>query len=649
MQFVQKFHRVSISILSFITGLTLIICSSDFALSADSPQSASIERNLPSYYIYHGQRVELELRSNQLAVTLRNSSKLDRLMPGSAALGVDFSSAEFTGAAGKYLVELSVPVSDVYQADQQITSLLSNPEISFASPVFQGLNNTWITMTPEILLQFKPEYQGQAEVLLKELAPELDIVQKDFGHLPGAYRLKSSFSNGFEVLAVANRLAEDYHFHWAEPNAFFSGGAALIPNDTYFSSLWGILNTGQFSGTPDRDMDGDSAWDYHTGDAGIKVLILDVGVQQDHPDINQLPGADFTGEGGGGGPVNACDKHGTAVAGCVSAIINNSLGVVGIAPGCKSLSARPFISNLSCDGSWSTSASWTVDALDWGEQQGARVSNNSNYYGFTSSAIEAKYNSTWTNGMVHFAAAGNFSSYTITYPASIPIVNAIAALQPNGTLASFSNKGNGLDFCAPGQTIYSTDQTGVDGYVSGDYVIINGTSFASPYSAGVAALILSQNSGLTSAQVEDIMKCSAQDLGATGYEILYGWGQVNAENALLNTPESDADTDGFADQCDVCPNYFNPLQIYAKAGDANASNNYTLSDVIAIVNYVFSKPGCMPEYLCWLTNLLCRGDWNASANVTLSDVVQAVNYVFNKPGGPWSPLPVSDCCVPYNQ
>ncbi len=87
------------------------------------------------------------------------------------------------------------------------------------------------------------------------------------------------------------------------------------------------------------------------------------------------------------------------------------------------------------------------------------------------------------------------------------------------------------------------------------------------------------------------------------------------------------------------------LYCIAKPGDANASNNYTLADVIAIVNYVFNKPGCSPQPLCWLSNLLCRGDWNGSSSVTLTDVIQAVNFVFNKPGGPWNAVPIGVCCL----
>ena len=84
----------------------------------------------------------------------------------------------------------------------------------------------------------------------------------------------------------------------------------------------------------------------------------------------------------------------------------------------------------------------------------------------------------------------------------------------------------------------------------------------------------------------------------------------------------------------------------AKPGDANSSGTYSLGDVISIVNYIFNKPGCSPQPLCWLSNLLCRGDWNGSGTVSLADVIRAVNFIFNKPGGPWNALPSGVCCLP---
>ena len=81
-------------------------------------------------------------------------------------------------------------------------------------------------------------------------------------------------------------------------------------------------------------------------------------------------------------------------------------------------------------------------------------------------------------------------------------------------------------------------------------------------------------------------------------------------------------------------------------GDANASTNLTLADVISIVNYVFNKPVCLPLPTCWLSGLLCRGDWNGSGTVTLADAIRGVNYIFNKPGGPWNALSIGVCCLP---
>lgn len=83
----------------------------------------------------------------------------------------------------------------------------------------------------------------------------------------------------------------------------------------------------------------------------------------------------------------------------------------------------------------------------------------------------------------------------------------------------------------------------------------------------------------------------------------------------------------------------------AKPGDANASNTYTLGDAIAIVNYIFNKPGCSPQPTCWLSNLLCRGDWNRDGMVQLSDAIRGVNYIFDKPNGPWNALSVGVCCL----
>ena len=102
---------------------------------------------------------------------------------------------------------------------------------------------------------------------------------------------------------------------------------------------------------------------------------------------------DFTSAGTDGGPGNQCDNHGTTVAGCTSAIINNGLGVVGIAPGAKIAAAKYSISNVPCDGSGWFYISWFVNALDWAQTIGARVTNCSSGFG-SNSSITSKYQQT---------------------------------------------------------------------------------------------------------------------------------------------------------------------------------------------------------------------------------------------------------------
>lgn len=493
---------------------------------------------LPDFYYYNGERVHLELEASRIAVRYTDEMPAAARLATVTQAGIDATVTEPTGLVRSYLITLGAPMADAADADARVRALLQSPDVEFASPIFQGLDGGWVTITPDVLMQFNPGHAANADAILQAVVPDLRIVSRSLGTIDGGYQLRGDSRNGFEILASANRLAEDPRVTWAEPDMLFSGrGSQVVPNDPLYSQLWGIDNTGQFGGVPDMDMDGDHAWTITTGDPNILVLIIDTGVQQNHPDLNQLPGADFTGQGGGGGPMNQCDNHGTAVAGCVSSVINNSLGTVGIAPTCRILSARPFTSVIAtpCTGNWTTMAAWTVNALAWGQQQGAQVSNNSNFYGFTSNAINAQYAASYTAGMVHFAIAGNFARSTIEYPGSLPQVNAVAALTPQGQLASFSSWGTGLAFSAPGQQIWTTDRTGAAGYNSTDYALVQGTSFSSPYAAGVAALILSQDPNRTPPDVEAIMQCSARDLGVTGYDTIFGWGFVNAFDAL-STP-----------------------------------------------------------------------------------------------------------------
>jgi subtilisin family serine protease len=508
----------------------------------------------PLYYIYHGQPKALMLDSERIAVRVTSSPSIPRssaALPSSlASRGFNQSDVVATAGAGWMILNArsvlpasraasSTTTAASFQANASsvhnlLTSLLNNgdPSIEFVSPVFRDSGGDPIILTPTILIGFEQDVAAQQRANLRASVSEGAQVQKIEFPQPNDERWKIQSRDGFAALARANALANTPGVAYAEPDMIVTGHANLIPTDPSFGQSWGLQNTGQSGGQAGFDIKATSAWDITLGSPSVVVLILDVGVQQDHPDINQVTGKDFTTDAASnpnGGPFGPYDNHGTWVAGCISGRINNGLGTTGIAPGAKVASARCYIAHA--DGSFFFQPSWVVDALNWGQSIGARVSNNSNTYDMTFSAIESAYTGTRTSGMVHFAAAGNDGTGSIGYPASIPAVNAVTSANRFGQRSSFSQYGTGLKFIGPGEVIFTTDRTGADS-VPGDYAFVSGTSFASSYAAGVAALIVSQNPSFTAADVENQMQRTCTDMGPVGYDTGFGWGMLNAYRAV---------------------------------------------------------------------------------------------------------------------
>ncbi len=494
-------------------------------------QGALARDDAPAGYHRHYWKARIPLRLDGSRIAILQRAGRSAAQRGVPALGIAPAQVQAWPIAGWSLV----PAGDVAreagpkELEARIGALLQDDTIDFASPVFLDDEGGPLIITPDVLIGFGDGVdEAGARAILEQSAPG-SIVEAGYGGMNGVFRVRGAARSGLAVLDIANALAQRDDVRYAEPDLIFTGRGGLIPNDPGFGTCWGLHNTGQFGGAANADMDAPGAWDITTGDASVKVVIIDTGVQQDHPDIHQIAGIDVTTDAGTGGPVNEFDFHGTPVAGCVSAIINNGIGTVGVAPGCVSVSARTFI-GTTAQGNWTSQSSWTVNTLVWAEMIGARITNNSNMYGGVASPIiDDKYAQTHASGMIHFASAGNAASTIVTYPASLGPVNGVAALNSGGVLASFSNRGVGLDFAAPGELIYSTSR-------GSSYGLWSGTSFASPYTAGVAALVLSFNPFLSATDVEGILQDSCRDLGDPDYDLTYGWGFVNAMDALLMAP-----------------------------------------------------------------------------------------------------------------
>jgi subtilisin family serine protease len=189
---------------------------------------------------------------------------------------------------------------------------------------------------------------------------------------------------------------------------------------------------------------------------------------------------------------------------------------------------------LNCTNNTSFQSSWVVSGLNFSLILGARVTCSSFSLGFDSAIADAYSDTKVLGKILHFGSSGNSAPSSIGFPASDDDVVAVGNIQPDGTIRPSSQTGTVLDLVAPGTNVITTDLTGAAGYFNGsDYAMVNGTSFAAPYAAGVAALVLSENPGLTPNEVTLILKQSAVDLGAPCEDPIFGAGLVNAHRALL--------------------------------------------------------------------------------------------------------------------
>lgn len=412
-----------------------------------------------------------------------------------------------------------------------LEELLRQGNVDFVSPVYitGSASMPWIP-TRDVIIAFQEDVPREEALGVIRNGLQGTVVEESPGGLPSTWIVQTDLETGMDVLDVTNRLSGHGTVTYAETDAIVFHKHALIPNDPLFSSQWALNQSN------DIDMDGPEAWDITIGDDAVVVVILDDGAQQGHPDLHQLAGSTFSGSGSNGDHYTECDGHGTCVSSCVASTINNATDVVGIAPNCYTRSGKIFnaISFFGfCLGLLESQDSWIVNGINWSATIGARATNSSWGGGGSSSTVNAAYANTGAQGVMHFAAAGNDGSSTIGWPANLAIINSVSAVSSNGSLASFSTYGSGLFVSAPGESILASDRTGADGFGNGNTVTIDGTSFSSPYAAGVAAMIFSMDTSLTVNEVKGIMEDTSRDLGSSGYDTSFGWGMVNAHDAVM--------------------------------------------------------------------------------------------------------------------
>ncbi|MEB3195728.1 MAG: S8 family peptidase, partial [Candidatus Sericytochromatia bacterium] len=262
-----------------------------------------------------------------------------------------------------------------------------------------------------------------------------------------------------------------------------------------------------------------------TGSARTTLAIVDTGVDYRHPDFREATGAATRVVKGedyvnlDGDPMDR-NGHGTHCAGIAAATANNGVGIVGQAPGVRLLAERVLGDNGA--GSDAAVAAGIIHATD----QGASVISLSLGGPEAVPVIDDAVRYAQARGVLLVAAMGNEGGLRPSYPAANAGVLAVGATDAADAVCGFSNRGAWISLCAPGDAILST-LPGPAGYG-----LKSGTSMATPCVAGVAALLRDRHPDWSPAQVRARLEATSDDLGAPGFDPIFGHGRLNAGRAL---------------------------------------------------------------------------------------------------------------------
>lgn len=361
-----------------------------------------------------------------------------------------------------------------------------------------------------------------------------------------AYTPKSGFFGSGIVSVQAGAYQAKFEIRVTAPSI-------NTPNDPRLTAQYGLSLTNAVR-----------AWSLSQG-AGVPIAIIDSGIGAAHVDLNDniytnpgevagdgidndqngyvddVHGWDF--ENGDNHPDDDV-YHGTHVAGIAAAERGNALGGSGMAPQAKLMALKVLgLSSVSIDRVFQDIA----NAIYYAVRLGVKVINIS--LGLSVSQISASVvtavqnalNAAYDAGALVVVAAGNENSNVSNFvPSGLHHVIVVSATNSfdgraccNDLGGYFSNFGTGIDISAPGERILSTYYgEDDDGVIGSHYDYGSGTSMASPFVAGLAALMAAQDPEITEDDFIRRLRFSSRDLGASGWDSIYGYGRIDAFKAL---------------------------------------------------------------------------------------------------------------------
>lgn len=341
------------------------------------------------------------------------------------------------------------------------------------------------------------------------------------------------YNSAKSIEEAVNEIYNTGEVEYAQPK--YTQKLMFTPNDPFLGSQYFI-----------NKIQAPAGWDIQQGDTNVVIGIVDTGTDWDHPDLegnikynyadpinavdddndgytDNYRGWDL-GDRDNDPMVSQSDTHGSMVSGCAAAVTNNGIGVS--SPGFKCRFLPVKISN-------SSGLAAGYEGIVYAAEHGCTIINCS-WGGGTAGPFEQdviNYATINKNALV-VCAAGNYNSSDTFYPADLKFVMSVASTNSSDTRSLFSNFGNGIDVCAPGEAVRST-------IYNNTYTVDDGTSYSSPICAGVIAIIKSQFPSYNGLQAGEKVRvtCDNIDSQNPSYIGKLGKGRINMLRALtINSP-----------------------------------------------------------------------------------------------------------------
>ncbi len=410
-------------------------------------------------------------------------------------------------------------------------------------------NNGTYYFANEVVVKFSSEISSETNLPaeIQEGLKQFGVlgIEQRFNRISSADQKASELKKIFNIkydseidpILLSAKINKLNGIEWAEPHFLYE--IFYTPNDPSFGSQYALSK-----------ISAAAAWDVTKGDTSVIISIVDTGVDWDHPDlaaniyqnddpvngvdddqngyIDDIRGWDFGGLTGtpDNDPMEDRPDHGTHVAGIVSAVTDNSIGVASIGYNCRIMPVKTAQDDIRNNQGQALIA-YGYEGIVYAADNGAKIINCS-WGSFSYSILgQETVDYALSKGSLIVAAAGNDGMSDIIYPAKYDGVLSVGSTTSSDLKSNFSNYGIDLDVTAPGSGIYGTWQNNT-------YANLSGTSMASPLAAGLAGLVAAQFPNYTPLQIAEQIRVTSDNIDNLNpsYTQRLGFGRINASQAV---------------------------------------------------------------------------------------------------------------------